>query len=61
MTVIIPGMVGSCRVAESPRTLMNISNLSKVFGPTLVGYSKADPEPMQMMKETNCGQKVPCI
>ena len=37
---------------------MNISNLSKVFGPTLVGYSKADPEPMQMMKETNCGQKV---
>ena len=48
-------------VSESPKTLMNVSNLSKVFGPTLVGYSKADPEPMQMMKETNCGQKVPCI
>ena len=45
-------------MSESPKTLMNVSNLSKVFGPTLVGYSHPEPEPMQMMKETNCAQKV---
>jgi Rac GTPase-activating protein 1 len=31
---------------------MPISNLAKVFGPTIVGYSTSEPEPMQMINET---------
>ena len=31
---------------------MPISNLSKVFGPTIVGYSSANPEEAMFFKET---------
>lgn len=31
---------------------MPASNLAKVFGPTIVGYSSPDPEPMTMLTET---------
>ena len=31
---------------------MTTHNLSRVFGPTLVGHSKPDPEPMQLINET---------
>ena len=31
---------------------MPSSNLAKVFGPTVIGYSVPDPEPLQMINET---------
>lgn len=40
------------KVAESVETKMPISNLSKVFGPTAIGYSCPEPEPMKMINET---------
>ncbi|XP_048245116.1 rac GTPase-activating protein 1-like isoform X2 [Haliotis rufescens] len=40
------------KIAECPECKMPISNLAKVFGPTLVGYSTPEPEPMQMINET---------
>ncbi|KAK7010479.1 rac GTPase-activating protein 1-like isoform X1 [Biomphalaria glabrata] len=39
-------------VANTPACKMPASNLAKVFGPTVVGYSCAEPEPMQIMNET---------
>ncbi|KAL8598326.1 hypothetical protein ACOMHN_047647 [Nucella lapillus] len=40
------------KVADSPETKMPVTNLAKVFGPTVVGYSCPEPEPMQMINET---------
>lgn len=40
------------RVAETPDCKMPAENLAKVFGPTVVGNSCTDPEPMQMITET---------
>ncbi|XP_074659004.1 rac GTPase-activating protein 1-like [Tubulanus polymorphus] len=40
------------RVSDSPDCKMPISNLAKVFGPTIVGYSTQKPEPLQMINET---------
>ncbi|XP_069683890.1 rac GTPase-activating protein 1 [Periplaneta americana] len=40
------------RVAECPECKMPAENLAKVFGPTIVGYSTMDPEPMVMLHET---------
>uniref|UniRef100_A0A0B7ABE8 Rho-GAP domain-containing protein n=1 Tax=Arion vulgaris TaxID=1028688 RepID=A0A0B7ABE8_9EUPU len=39
-------------VAESVACKMPASNLAKVFGPTIIGYSSPEPEPMQIMSET---------
>ncbi|XP_062577403.1 rac GTPase-activating protein 1-like isoform X1 [Saccostrea cucullata] len=40
------------RVGDIPDCKMPLSNLAKVFGPTIVGYSVPDPEPLQMISET---------
>nr|CAD7460285.1 unnamed protein product [Timema tahoe] len=40
------------RVMESPEVKMPIDNIAKVFGPTLVGYSSNDPEPITILNET---------
>lgn len=40
------------RVAESPECKMPIENLSKVFGPTIVGFSSDDPSPNILITET---------
>ncbi|GIX84833.1 rac GTPase-activating protein 1 [Caerostris darwini] len=40
------------RVAESPECRMPLENLAKVFGPTIVGYSSADPSDSNMLTET---------
>ncbi|KAG7211007.1 hypothetical protein KM043_016375 [Ampulex compressa] len=40
------------RVSSSPECKMPISNLAKVFGPTLVGYSCQEPSPTSMLSET---------
>nr|XP_032807165.1 rac GTPase-activating protein 1-like isoform X1 [Petromyzon marinus] len=40
------------RVAESTECKMNQSNLSRVFGPTLVGHATANPEPVVILRDT---------
>lgn len=45
-------------VAECPECKMPISNLSKIFGPTIVGYSTTDPEPEVLLSETKKQAKV---
>lgn len=39
---------------------MPASNLAKVFGPTLVGYSVPEPDPATMLTETRQQQLVGC-
>lgn len=39
-------------VAESPECKMPISNLAKVFGPTIVGYSSSNPSADNLLTET---------
>ena len=50
--LILIGCGCDCRVAASVETKMGTSNLARVFGPTAVGYSCPEPEPMQMINET---------
>lgn len=38
------------RVAEVPNCKMPISNLAKIFGPTIIGYNTPDPEPEVALK-----------
>ncbi|XP_011497551.1 PREDICTED: rac GTPase-activating protein 1 [Ceratosolen solmsi marchali] len=40
------------RVSSTPECKMPITNLAKVFGPTLVGYSCQHPSPSSMLAET---------
>ncbi|CAD6220394.1 GSCOCG00005036001-RA-CDS [Cotesia congregata] len=40
------------RVSSTPECKMPISNLAKVFGPTLVGYSSQEPSASSMLSET---------
>ena len=40
------------RISESDECRMTISSLAIVFGPTIVGYSEAEPDHMLMLKET---------
>ena len=46
------------RVAHCTECRMSSSNLAKVFGPTLVGNSSMDIEPMQMLQEAKWQPKV---
>ena len=41
------------RVAQCVDTKMNITNLARVFGPTLVGHAVQDPDPMTILQDTN--------
>ncbi|XP_075448016.1 rac GTPase-activating protein 1 isoform X2 [Ascaphus truei] len=45
-------MIHLQRVGQSKDTKMDISNLSKVFGPTLVGHAVSDPDPMTILQDT---------
>lgn len=49
------------RVAECAECRMPAANLAKVFGPTIVGYSSTEGEPMQMFAETAKQQKVQLV
>jgi len=40
------------KVSQSPDTQMCIANLSKVFGPTLIGHRSANPTHMEMLEDT---------
>ncbi|KAI5609021.1 rac GTPase-activating protein 1 isoform X1 [Silurus asotus] len=46
------------RVAQSHDTKMNVTNLARVFGPTIVGHSIPDPEPMTILQDTKRQPKV---
>jgi Rac GTPase-activating protein 1 len=46
------------RVAGWEDCKMPISNLAKVFGPTIVGYSTDDMDAMRMVQETRMQQNV---
>ena len=48
------------RISESDECRMTISSLAIVFGPTVVGYSEAEPDHMLMLKETKDQAKVWC-
>lgn len=46
------------RVAESLDTKMDVSNLARVFGPTLVGHAIPNPDPMTILQDTKRQPKV---
>ncbi|XP_051947611.1 rac GTPase-activating protein 1-like isoform X2 [Xyrauchen texanus] len=46
------------RVAQSTDTKMDIFNLARVFGPTIVGHAVPDPDPMTMLQDTKRQPKV---
>ncbi|NXF12198.1 RGAP1 protein, partial [Smithornis capensis] len=45
-------MLHLLRVSRSPDCKMDVLNLSRVFGPTLVGHSSANPTPLAIMEDT---------
>ncbi|NWW27598.1 RGAP1 protein, partial [Falcunculus frontatus] len=45
-------MLHLLRVSQSPDCKMDVLNLSRVFGPTLVGHSSANPTPLAIMEDT---------
>ena len=40
---------------------MPVSNLARVFGPTIVGHNCPDPDPMQMLSDTKTQPAVSLI
>ncbi|XP_056130825.1 rac GTPase-activating protein 1 [Lampris incognitus] len=46
------------RVAQSEDTKMDIGNLARVFGPTIVGHAVSNPEPMTILQDTKRQPKV---
>lgn len=46
------------RVAGSLDTKMDVSNLARVFGPTIVGHSVLNPDPMTILQDTKRQPKV---
>ncbi|XP_035248842.1 rac GTPase-activating protein 1 [Anguilla anguilla] len=46
------------RVIQSPLCKMDLNNLARVFGPTVVGHGMPEPSPMTIMKDTNIQPKV---
>ncbi|KFO72685.1 rac GTPase-activating protein 1 [Cuculus canorus] len=51
-------MVHLQRVARSPETKMDVANLAKVFGPTIVAHAVPDPDPMTLLQDTKRQPKV---
>ncbi|XP_053561527.1 rac GTPase-activating protein 1 [Bombina bombina] len=51
-------MIHLQRVAQSPDCRMDVTNLAKVFGPTLVGHAVPDPDPMTILQDTRRQPKV---
>ncbi|XP_026127835.1 rac GTPase-activating protein 1 isoform X1 [Carassius auratus] len=46
------------RVMQSPTCQMDLNNLSRVFGPTVIGHGLLEPSPMTIMRDTNTQPKV---
>lgn len=40
------------RVARSLDTKMDVTNLARVFGPTIVGHAVPDPDPLTILHDT---------
>lgn len=51
-------VIKSFRVAQSLDTRMDVSNLARVFGPTIVGHAVPDPDPMTILQDTKRQAKV---
>ncbi|KAM7338749.1 hypothetical protein ACRRTK_002233 [Alexandromys fortis] len=51
-------MIHLQRVAQSPDTKMDIANLAKVFGPTIVAHTVPNPDPVTMFQDIKCQLKV---
>ncbi|KAM9177180.1 rac GTPase-activating protein 1 [Mergus octosetaceus] len=46
------------RVAQSPDTKMDVTNLAKIFGPTIVAHAVPDPDAMTLLQDTKRQPKV---
>lgn len=46
-------MIHLQKVSQSADTKMDVNNLARVFGPTLVGHAVPDPDPMTILHDTN--------
>lgn len=46
-------MIHLRKVSRSVDTKMDVNNLARVFGPTLVGHAVPDPDPMTILHDTN--------
>ncbi|TRY94110.1 hypothetical protein DNTS_003201, partial [Danionella cerebrum] len=46
------------KVMRSPLCQMDQNNLSRVFGPTIIGHGMLEPSPMTIMRDTNTQPKV---
>lgn len=46
------------RVAQSPNTKMDVANLAKVFGPTIVAHAVPNPDPVTMLQDIKRQPKV---
>ncbi|CAL8267106.1 unnamed protein product [Lota lota] len=48
------------RVMRSPHCQMDMTNLARVFGPTIVGHGMAEPPPRTILKDTTTQPRVVC-
>ncbi|KAG3270618.1 RACGAP1-containing [Ictidomys tridecemlineatus] len=51
-------MIHLQRVAQSPNTKMDVANLAKVLGPTIVAHAVPNPDPMTMLQDIKRQPKV---
>ncbi|XP_063466610.1 rac GTPase-activating protein 1 isoform X3 [Symphalangus syndactylus] len=51
-------MIHLLRVAQSPHTKMDVANLAKVFGPTIVAHAVPNPDPVTMLQDIKRQPKV---
>lgn len=51
-------MIHLQRVAQSPDTKMDVTNLAKVFGPTIVAHAVPNPDPVVMLQDIKRQPKV---
>ncbi|XP_027700301.1 rac GTPase-activating protein 1 isoform X1 [Vombatus ursinus] len=51
-------MIHLQRVAQSSSTKMDVANLAKVFGPTIVAHAVPNPDPMTILQDTKRQPKV---
>ncbi|XP_059969399.1 rac GTPase-activating protein 1 isoform X1 [Mesoplodon densirostris] len=51
-------MIHLQRVAQSPSTKMDVTNLAKVFGPTIVAHAVPNPDPVIMLQDIKRQPKV---
>ncbi|XP_076743888.1 rac GTPase-activating protein 1 isoform X2 [Maylandia zebra] len=53
-------MIHLHKVMRSPQCQMDQNNLSRVFGPTIVGHGMPEPSPSTILRDTNTQLKVVC-